>query len=292
MKKLAFLSMDSLHGHICSDELLYSPLQQQGWLCELVSWHNKEINWSEYDAVLIRSTWDYQNDPAAFIRTLERIEQSPARLENKIELVRWNMDKCYLRDLELADVTIVPTVWISEFSNQQMMECFESFATDEIIIKPNISANANNTFRLTQEQAKKFTPKLEEIFKCKNHMIQPLMQNIINEGEFSVFFFADEYSHAVLKKPKAQDFRVQEEYGGILTLVTPEKSLLDCARQVLQAVSPKPLYSRIDFVRYDNGFALMELEIIEPSLYLNMDPASPQRFAKQFAQWMNQQAIV
>ncbi len=291
MKKLAFLSMDSLDGHICLDELLYTPLQQQGWLCELVSWHNKEINWNEYAAVLIRSTWDYQDDSEAFVRVLERIEKSSALLENKLELVRWNMDKCYLQDLELAGVTIVPTTWMSEFIPQQILNCFDNFATNEIVIKPNISANANNTFRLTREQAKQLTPDLEKIFKHINYMIQPLMQNIIHEGEFSVFFFADEYSHTVLKKPKAQDFRVQEEYGGVLTLVTPEQALLDCARKVLQAVSPKPLYSRIDFVRYDNGFALMELEVIEPSLYLNMDPASPQRFALQFSRWMDQQEI-
>jgi len=119
-------------------------------------------------------------------------------------------------------------------------------------------------------------------------LLQPFIESIVTEGEFSLFFFGSEYSHAILKTPKKSDFKVQEEHGGVLTTIEAESSLLVCARQVLAAVNPKPLYSRVDFIRTPSGFALMELELIEPSLYFNMDPSSPARFASVFGQWMEQ----
>ena len=117
-------------------------------------------------------------------------------------------------------------------------------------------------------------------------MVQPFMHRVLHEGEFSLFYFGNEYSHTVLKKPKPTEFRVQEQYGGTLRLVEPEAVLLQQAQDALAAVTPQPFYVRADFVRTNAGFALMELELIEPSLYFNMDPASPRRFAAAFDRWM------
>ena len=108
------------------------------------------------------------------------------------------------------------------------------------------------------------------------------------EGEFSLFYFGDTYSHTILKTPKQDDFRVQEEHGGRLKKVEPEKALQKIGKEILDQLEPQPLYTRIDFVRTaEDGFALMELELIEPSLYFNMDPESPERFANVFDDWMN-----
>ena len=287
MKKVAFLSMDSLEDFVCYDNFLYAPLRELGWQAETVSWRNRQVNWNDYDAVLIRSCWDYQDDPNQFLSVLHQIEESSAWLENKLELVNWNLDKKYLRELESAGIKIVPTLWMSKFSSSGIMGLFEELDTNEIVIKPNISANADDTFKLTPEKALLSASMLQTVFAQRDYMVQPFMHGIVEEGEYSLFFFADEYSHTILKEPKARDFRVQEEHGGILKAVEPEASLLAAARQVLKAVNPKPLYSRVDFVRMNDGFALMELEIIEPSLYFNMDPASPKRFAQVFSNWMS-----
>ena len=118
------------------------------------------------------------------------------------------------------------------------------------------------------------------------------MDYITQEGEFSVFFFGDTYSHTILKTPKANDFRVQEEHGGKLTLVDPEDDLLDVARQTRDMIHPEPLYTRADYVRTShNTHALMELELIEPSLYFNMDQESPKRFARVFDEWMKKRTV-
>lgn len=288
MKTCAFLSMDNLDEFECYDHLLFKPFEKRGWKVEEVSWRNQKIDWNEFEVVVIRSPWDYQQDPDAFMDVLGNIDQSSAFLENSLELVNWNINKTYLRDLENQGIEIVPTLWRKHFDPVEWPDFFEELASDEIIIKPTISAGADDTFRIQESEKEEFSKKLSSIFNNRPFMVQPFMDNIISEGEFSVFFFGDTYSHTILKTPKAKDFRVQEEHGGRLKTVEPEGELLQSARDLLNVISPLPLYSRLDYVRTENNtFALMELELIEPSLYFNMDPKSPQRFAEVFDEWMD-----
>ena len=113
------------------------------------------------------------------------------------------------------------------------------------------------------------------------------MQNIIDEGEYSLFYFGGTFSHAILKKPKQNDFRVQEDFGGVNKSIKPSKQLLEASEKVLKQIGQKLLYARVDFVCNESDeFALMELELIEPALYFRMDKDSPKRFAKVFDDWM------
>lgn len=288
MKQCAFLSMDNYEDFEVYDHLLFEPLSKLGWQAEEVSWRNHNIDWNNYDAVIIRSPWDYQDDPQAFMDVLEEIDRSNAVLENSLEIIEWNIDKTYLRDLESQGVEIVPSLWFNNFSADLFPSVFTKLETKEIVVKPTISAGADNTFRIHQSNYDIFTEDLEMVFADRSFLIQPFMDNITAEGEFSVFFFGDTYSHTILKTPKTNDFRVQEEHGGRLTLVEPEDHLLKTARTMRDTIDPEPLYTRADYVRTtENTFALMELELIEPSLYFNMDPESPKRFANVFDQWMS-----
>ena len=221
-KKVALLSMDSLKNFFTYDKLLIEPMSRLGWIAEEVSWRNKKVNWNEYDAVIVRSTWDYQNDLEKFISVLERIHNT-THLENDIDLIKWNMNKNYLFDLEQKGVKIVETIWEKSFNPNLAHEYFDILNTDEIIIKPNISANADNTFRLSKENFNEHVPKLEEIFREREFMVQPFLKSIIDEGEYSLFYFNGQFSHSVLKKPKQKDFRVQEEHGGIFKSIRPIK---------------------------------------------------------------------
>lgn len=279
--------MDSLDNYECYDHLLFEPLAERGWSAEEISWRNKQIDWNRFDAVIIRSPWDYQQDPEAFFEVLKEIDQSSALLENDIDLVEWNIDKTYLRDLEQQGVEIVPSLWRNSFDKQERDSFFEAFSTDEIIIKPTISAGAEDTFRLKKTEETEYIEQLTATFSNRPFMVQPFMRDIVSEGEFSLFYFGDTYSHTILKTPKESDFRVQEEHGGRLQKVEAGEQLLALGDQILTLISPDPLYTRIDLVRTDNNtFALMELELIEPSLYFNMDPESAERFARVFDQWM------
>lgn len=287
MKKAAFLTMEDLTGFECYDDLLIKPLNHLGWSVENIPWQKKDIDWNNFNAVIVRSTWDYQSDPENFLKVLNRIDESSARLENSLSILKWNMNKNYLRDLKNKGIKIVDTIWEKSFRPEKTDDYFSKLKTEEIIIKPNISGNADNTFRIKRSEINLFNAELKEIFANREFMVQPFNNNIITEGEYSHFYFGGKYSHSILKTPKENDFRVQEEHGGIINSVEPNGDQITAAENILGKINPLPLYARIDFVRTaGNNFALMELELIEPSLYFNMDKESPVRFAEIFNEWM------
>ena len=278
-KKCAFLSMDSLDEFECYDISVFPHLQSRHWQVEEVSWRIKEHNWDQYDLVVIRSPWDYQQDEEQFLDVLASIEASSAILANPLSVVHWNINKKYLRELELKGVEIVPTIWQSSFDTVNFLSFFSQLQSDELIIKPCVSANADHTYRINAENLSALSETLVPIFKNRECMVQPFMNSVIDEGEFSLFYFNNQYSHAILKTPKENDFRVQEEHGSRLKKIEPEPLLKEQSEKTLAAIDSNLLYARIDFVRSDSGFALMEAELIEPSLYFNMDDTAPERFA-------------
>jgi glutathione synthase/RimK-type ligase-like ATP-grasp enzyme len=286
MKYCAFLTMDNLEGFVTDDELAIEPLAALGWRVEMVSWRQTAVPWREFDAVIIRTTWDYQNDSKAYLSVLEAISQA-THLENDISLVRWNMHKSYLRDLDQWGIGIVPTLWGQGITGKKLQELTAALNSQELVIKPVIGANADDTFRLAKTVDKWQIDQLEAAFSDKPFMVQPFMPGIVEEGEFSLFFFAGEYSHAILKSPKADDFRVQEEHGGLIQAIEAEPLLVKRAKAVADVIDPQPLYTRVDMVRTaEDDFVVMELELIEPSLYLRMDPAAPARFATALDQFL------
>lgn len=276
--------MDNLKGYVFDDDLAIEPLQKLGWEVSTISWRDKTVDWSDFQSVIIRTTWDYQKFPNEFLQTLKEIS-SKTQLENLLEIVEWNLSKIYLRELEEKGIKIVPTVWGEKTPTETDFNSWLGyFQTDEIIIKPIISATAQDTYRL-----KEFRSDLTKIFAEKEFMVQPFMPNIVTEGEYSLFYFGEKYSHTICKSPKNEDFRVQEEHGGIITAVQPTNQMLETAEKILQLIPEKTLYARVDLVR-DNkdDFCLMELELIEPALYLRMDENAPKFFAETIDNWLKQ----
>ncbi len=283
-RRCCFLSMDSLAGYVSDDELAIPALQELGWNVETLSWSDPAADWNIYDAAIIRTTWDYQKWPERYLEVLADIERSRARLLNPLTIVEWNLDKRYLRELENSGVPIVPTIWKDGGISAGEFSEWQSALGSELIIKPTVSATAHDTFRLVS-----FDSSLEATFASRSFMVQPFVPAIVDEGEYSLFYFGGEYSHTILKSAVPGDFRVQEEYGGIITAVEPEAGLIESAQNVLRLIRDELLYARIDLVRdTSGGFMLMELELIEPALYFRMDPDSPARFASAFDRMMNE----
>ncbi len=281
-KRCAFLSMCNLEDFYVYDEMLFPYFKEQGWIAEEVSWRDQTIDWNTFDVVIVRSTWDYQEDAELFLKVLQNIENSSAVLENSFNLMQWNISKTYLREIEAKGSPIVPSRWSDYFDYDFVANSFDFFGVDELIIKPTISANSDNTFRLSPQQLMQQKEQLQEIFNLRPHIVQPFIPAITSEGEYSLFYFGWRYSHTILKIPKAQDFRVQEEHGGQLKPVEPESDLSKAAEKTLSTLPEIPLYARLDYVRSGSGFVLMEVELIEPSLYFNMDESSPKRFTDAF----------
>lgn len=264
-------------------DLAIAPLGELGWQVDNVPWRSTTTDWSAYDAVYIGTPWDYPEDPPLFLALLRRIEQTGALLINPLPLLRWNLNKTYLRDLELQGAAIVPTIWLETLSARALVTLFDRTASEQIIVKPTVSTNATDTFLVSPEMPEATRKELLKTFSERPCMVQPFIAAIQAEGEFSLFFMGGKFSHAIQKRPKAQDFRVQEEHGASITAVVPDEAALTTAQDAMSLVKPDPLYARVDLVRAPSGaFLLMELELIEPSMYLRMDDAAPLRFAEAF----------
>ncbi|MFQ6005485.1 MAG: RimK family alpha-L-glutamate ligase [Woeseia sp.] len=280
-KRCAYLTMDSTEGWEIDADLSFGPMQALGWSIDMVPWTTTGVDWDRYDAVYICTPWDYPDDPALFMELLEAVDQSSAVLVNDLALVRWTISKTYLRDLESRGAAIVPSIWRESFDPESLPSFFDDHGTDRIIIKPVVSTNAHDTFLLDSDETDETLTELQSTFAARAFVVQPFIENVQAEGEFSLFYFSNEFSHAILKTPKDRDFRVQEEHGASIVAVIPEQYLLDTAARVLSLVEPVPVYARCDFLRGPDGqFLLMELEVVEPSMYLRMDEAAPTRFAR------------
>lgn len=282
-RRCAFLTMDSAAGWSIDADLGIGPLEALGWQVEQVPWRSPGTRWERFDAVYIGTPWDYPEEVTRFLDVLERIDSSTV-LVNPLALVRWNVSKTYLRDLESRAAAIVPSRWGEHLERGSLAACFDELESERLILKPVISTNARDTFLLSREQLRGAEPRLLSTFDQRAFVVQPFIEQVQAEGEYSLFYFGRDFSHAILKKPEAGDFRVQEEHGASIAAVTAiEGALLAAGDRILQLVEPLPAYARCDLVRGPDGrFLLMELELIEPSMYLRMHPEAPARFAAAF----------
>ena len=280
MKPLAFLTMDSLDEFVSYDSLVADCLEARGVKVDNVSWRSPTVNWDDYEMVIIRSPWDYQQAADEFMTVLEAIDASTAVLWNPIDVVRWNVRKTYLQELHDRGITIVPTQFVQNPTESQIRGMFEILESDQIVIKPVIGANANDTFWLRPDSSASELQQIESLYSGRLALLQPFIPSVIEYGETSLVFFDGEHSHSVLKTPMAGDFRVQEEHGSRIQFIAPDPALIEFSRRVLERIPQRILYGRVDLVTLPNGEpAVMELELIEPSLYLSYDADSAARFA-------------
>ncbi len=282
MRRCAFLTLAERGNYVIDDEHAYAPMAELGWQVEPVVWDEPEIDWDAYELVVIRSPWDYQLKPAEFLQVLAKIEASSARLENPAAIVEWNLQKTYLNDLQERGVEIVPTHFAPRLKKGELATLFDTIEADEIVLKPQVGATAMGAYRLSLQDLERMQKEIEAYYANTALMAQPFLNAIASEGEYSLFYFSGEYSHAILKTPKAQDFRSQEEHGADIQPVIANDPLREAGKKAIDSIGESLLYARADFVRANDGagFQLMELELIEPALYFRTDPDSAMRFAR------------
>ena len=277
MPRAAFLTLEERGSFVVDDALAMDELARRGWQVEEIPW-TREAAWEQYTCVVVRTTWDYQRDFAGFLTKLERIAAATA-LWNPVEIIRWNIEKTYLRQLAARGVTVVPTT----FGHGPPADALRT-RRGAHVLKPVVSANADDTFVIADPLDEAGRSDLAATFADRAWMLQPFVPSIAGEGEHSLFYFAGRYSHAVVKRPKAGDFRVQEEHGGHIAAEEPASDLRAAADGVIAALDRPLLQARVDLVRLEDGApALMELELIEPSLYFRMDAGAAARFADALA---------
>jgi glutathione synthase/RimK-type ligase-like ATP-grasp enzyme len=186
---------------------------------------------------------------------------------NPPALLRWNGDKAYLAELADAGVPTVPTLAVEACCDADLEEARRRFDSDWLVIKPPVSASASGTHRLGPNDD------LPPDSRSRPMIVQPLIEEIARTGEFSLMLFAGEYSHAVVKRPKSGDFRVQPHLGGVTLPSEAPPGAEQLARQALAAAPAHATYARVDIVPDDEGvLRIMELELIEPALFLDHSP--------------------
>ena len=249
MKRVALATSEKWPQLSPDDAQLAPELRNLGIEASPVVWSDAAIDWRAFDLVVIRSCWDYHLRVDEFRRWLDLLEMQRVPVRNPPAVLRWNMHKAYLLELAARTILIPRT----------------EFAKD-VIVKPAVSASAHQTHLVRGDV-----------------IIQEFVEEIVTRGEWSLIFFDREFSHAVKKSPKSGDFRVQEELGGSSDAAIPEERMIREGRRILSAVEGDLLYARVDVVDRPDGITLMELELIEPSLFLTKSEGAARRFAAAIA---------
>jgi glutathione synthase/RimK-type ligase-like ATP-grasp enzyme len=277
---IALVTYRGLPDLSADDQLVLAPLAARGVRAEPASWDDAGVAWDSYDALVIRSTWNYHKSFGEFREWLDRIEALGVSTWNPMAILRWNATKTYLRDLAADGVDVVPTRWVAQGAGVELRDVLADAGWSDAVIKPAISASAHDTWRiaaddLTSEDESRF----RRLSAAHAVMVQPFLAEVPRDGEWSFVFLGGMYSHAVLKRPGTGDFRVQPEHGGFVEARTPRGQLVAAAREIVARVPTPWLYARVDGVEIGGRFVLVELEMLEPSLLLAADARAADRFA-------------
>ncbi|MBC7791540.1 MAG: hypothetical protein H7Z74_16455 [Anaerolineae bacterium] len=262
------------------DRLVIQYLQNQGVQVEPLVWDSSPQRRRDFAGIVIRSCWDYHLKPQQFLHWLGQTVEQGIPLWNSARVVAWNLDKDYLRYLGEKGVPIPPTVWLEKNAKADLPAILGDQGWDNAVVKPTISATAFQTWITSPAQASSDQPKLEQMLARSGVMVQRFVEEIQTRGEWSFIFFLKKYSHAVLKRAKPGDFRVQNDFGGYLDVISPSASLIEQCQGIVDLIEEQLLFARVDGIEIDGKFQLMELELIEPLLFLGRDPMAPQRFSE------------
>ena len=262
------------------DRALLGELARLGIAATVSSWDDPAVPWRTFDAIVLRSTWDYHLRIDEFLRWIEARGAEGAALWNPASLLLWNTHKSYLRDLQGKGVPIVPTRFLPADPGGplDLLPILAEERWERAIVKPAVSGGAHRTHLVDRDTSSSLAgvdPRLSEI----DLLVQEYLPEIETSGEWSLVYIDGAFSHAVRKLPASGDFRVQTELGGTFRAAPPERAVLREADRVVGAVDSPWIYARVDGVESGGQFRLMELELVEPSLFLDAAPDAARRFA-------------
>lgn len=298
--RLALATMAPLPHGPADEAHLAQALAQAGVQAEWRAWDLAGTDWGAFDAVLLRAPWNYPTQLPAFLAWLEGVAASQARLLNPLPLLKWNLDKRYLLALEAQGIPCVPTAFL-DAPLPPLAALLAEKGWDEAVLKPAVSASGHDTLRFAAPQAPQLQAEAEALAQGRGAlMLQPFLPEVLSAGEWSLMHLPSQglghglaFSHAVLKRPAPGEFRVQEHHGGLTQDATPPPALLAAAARVLDAAeaclkaqgeAATPwAYARVDGLWDGRRFTLMELEAVEPSLYLHHGEGRSQAFAQAIA---------
>jgi glutathione synthase/RimK-type ligase-like ATP-grasp enzyme len=261
---------------IDEDALLSSLLNEMGIAHQIHPWSAPEVDWSAFTHVLIKSTWDYFDFYPEFLVWLDTLERLGVQVLNEVPTLRWNSSKTYLMEIESQGFPCIAGKILPKGSKPVLDQLHSELNADKLVVKPLVSGGAKNTLKVGRGNEPGLEEKIQNLLQEEDFLVQPFIPEIVEVGEYSLIFFNEKLSHAVLKTPAAADFRVQHYYGGTIQTIEPSETLLASAQALVDRFAKNTLYARVDGVEIDGVFHLMELELIEPYLFLGLsDTAIP-----------------
>lgn len=280
-RRVGFATWDGAPALTADDRLALGPLAAHGIAVVPFDWRAGVP--AGLDAVVLRSCWDAHKRLPEYRGWLDALEAGSVPVLNPVPVVRWNLDKAYLRELAAGGARLPATAWIARGEAPDLGALLEAYDLDEVVVKPIVSATAWRTWRTSRADAARDQAEFKALVADSAVLVQAFVPEVLVEGEVSLVFFHGAFSHALRKRPAAGDFRVQQDFGGSREPFVPTPRLLAQAEAVLALAAPGLLYARVDGIEVDGALVLMELEVIDPELYLVADPEAPARFAAALA---------
>jgi glutathione synthase/RimK-type ligase-like ATP-grasp enzyme len=250
------------------DLQLSTFLETKGLIVKHVIWNDGQIDWKQFDVVILKSPWDYHDNFDSFMLWLSGLDSAGIKVLNPYKTVLWNSDKHYLKQIAGDGLPVIASVFLEKGTIPDLAGILHTSRHEKMIVKPCVSASAKNTMLLTPDNVSSVQHAITGLLANESFLVQPFMEEI-TQGELSFMFFNGNFSHSILKVPKTGDFRVQGEYGGTVQKTNTDPALINAAGKYIEKYGQGTLYARVDGIISNGTFVLMELELIEPYLFLN-----------------------
>lgn len=261
------------------DRLLVPALERLGITATPVVWSDRSVSWRDFEAVILRSCWDYHLRFAEFQDWLRSLERADVRCWNTSHMVRWNADKRYLLDLARRGIATIPTMIAARGRPHAVEAIAAAEGWSHFVIKPAVSASGYETHALRTPLDAAARAAIVRVATIGDVLVQPFAPEVGESGELSLTFFDGAFSHATLKRARAGEFRVQTEHGGSVDATAVDDTLVAQATNVIESLDERPLYARVDGIARGDSLLLMELELIEPNVFMSYHADGAQRFA-------------
>lgn len=269
---------------LTEDRLVQEALERRGLRVTKMGWSNPDFDWKLAGCVVFRTTWDYFHRFAEFEAWLRQIEALGIPMINPQALIRWNLDKHYLLDLQDRGIRVTPTYAIEVGTKTTLAAKHARLGWTHTVLKPTVSGAARHTYRLNPNNLEEHEAIFQELIAEEAMLLQPFQDYVMETGELSHMVFGGKYTHSVLKIAKPGDFRVQDDFGGTVHPYTPTAEEIAFAEAAVGACDPQPAYARVDVIRDNDGqWAVQELEMIEPELWFRRHPEAADRLAEVIA---------
>jgi glutathione synthase/RimK-type ligase-like ATP-grasp enzyme len=255
---------------------LEAAVRAAGLSCAVAAWDDPSVDWSQFGLVLLRATWNYPLMLDAFLDWAARVD-AVTRLWNPLALVRWSSHKRYLLELEARGIPVTPTVLVRQGSGVTLGEIIDARDWDEVVVKPAVSAGSFRTLRTSRTRLRQGEPHLRDLVAERDVLVQQYLPSVEGHGERALVWIDGALTHAVRKAPRFEGDR--EQVSPIAMSITPSEAAL--AERVLATVDMPMLYARVDMAPGpDGGPVIMELELVEPSLFFAQSPAALDRMVR------------